>query len=284
MIYNDYPLWYKLPPVKFELIKHTFNREIMFGKPKWSKKAGNTVRMIRIHNVQHLDLWINQLNIMDNLRDVNLYYSLAKYKDGIPMGSLYLKNRDFGNWIEDHWKQMMGYDFLLDIDADDHETLKYAFHSAKNIKKFFDDCKVPYYLRFSGCGFHFLISHQFLPKLSFDPKEDINIYKYCKEIALKLYDKYSELIDTGIYDSRRVTKIPYSISLYEKQNYLCLPFLTHLEFEHFKLDNMKPTFFYGKLKNRGETLFNSDGNLNLLNEKLKIKTELLKSKEFVKEV
>ena len=176
------------------MIRYTYRRETMFITPKFSTREGRTTRMIRIHNVQHLDLWLHQLKIYKNIRDYNIFYSLARYKDGIPFGKLQLAERDFGNWNDEHWKQMESYDFLLDIDAGNHKEIDFAYYSAVKVKKFFDNLEVPYHLRFSGMGFHFLIPYYYFSglgmDLSFDPDSDHSIYNLYNSIANKLSKKF----------------------------------------------------------------------------------------------
>lgn len=268
----DYPYWYRIQEIKFHIRRYTYLRETMFIKPKFSMKPGMTTRMIKIHNVQHLDLWLRQLRVSNNERNYNLYYSLAHYKDGIPNGSLNLAERDFGNWREEHWKQMDAYDFLLDIDAGNHKEMDFAHYSAKEIKKLFDNFKVPYHLRFSGMGFHFVIPYEFFTDLflTFNPEDKKNIYNFFMGIAMKLHTDYSEMVDTGVYDSRRVTKIPYSLALFSNKSYVCFPFSNDNEFEEFVLEYAKPGFFFNRISDNGEHLFNSNGNVFKLLKELKL--------------
>lgn len=241
--------------------------------------------MIRIHNVQGIDVWFKVLKIHEFLRGYNVYYSLAKYKEGIPYSTLELAKRDFGNWTKEHWKEMVSYDFLLDIDAGNHNEIEFAVYSAKEIKKLFDKLEVPYHLRFSGRGFHFVIPYEFFPIDAdgltelhcFNPDSDYNIYNVYNKIAVELSKRYSEMIDTTIYDSRRVTKIPYSLALYNGRNYVCVSFDEDDCLDFFKLSNMTPVNQYHDVTsvNRwGEHLFNSDGKLFKLLKELGIKNAM----------
>lgn len=270
----DYPLWYKLAPVKFNIIKYTYRRETMFMKPKHSLRDGGTTRMIRIHNVQHLDVWLKNMYVFKFSREYGLYYSLARYFDGIPYGSLNLAKRDFGRWNEEHHTQIVGYDFLLDIDAGNHKEIDFAYLSAKKLKKFFDKNDVPYHLRFSGMGFHFIIPYKCFIKfnLSFYPDRDNNIYEMFMKIAMRLHKRFSEMIDLRIYDSRRVAKIPYSLALFSDGSYVCYPFKDSEDFDNFKLENMRPINFLNKVDNNPEYLFNGKGNVIKLLKELKLKT------------
>ncbi|KKK67686.1 hypothetical protein LCGC14_2951580, partial [marine sediment metagenome] len=184
-------------------------QEVMFIKQN-DGYGGGTTRMIRIHNVQGIDVWFKVLRIHEFQREYNLYYSLAKYKDGIPYSTLELAKRDFDNWIKEHWKEMVSYDFLLDIDAGNHHDIEFAYLTANTIRRYFNSFNVPYHLRFSGRGFHFVIPYKYfndnLAYIDFNPDADENVYKFFMHIAMKLHSLFSEMIDTSIYDSRRVVR------------------------------------------------------------------------------
>ncbi len=265
-----YPEWYQVSSVKFKIIKYTYRRETMFI----GESNGKAVRMLRIHNVQHLDTWLSQFYIFEHKRKYNLYYSLARYKDGIPYGSLNLAKRDFEDWKERHWKEMESYDCLIDIDAGNSKELNFAFYSAKAIRKLFNKCNVPYHVRFSGMGFHFLMPYKFFKEfnLSFDKEDENNVYDFHSNIAARLHQNYSEMIDTNIYDSRRVVKIPYSLALYGKDEYVCYPFDSDDEFNGFLLHQMTPlNKFHNVTSTRKEEhLFNPNGNVNKLLKELKL--------------
>lgn len=260
-----YPNWYRIAEVKFHMIRYTYKRETMLIPPKHSVSGGKTTRMIKIHNVQHLDLWLQSMHIADSKKDYNMYYSLAKYKDGIPHGSLNLSERDFGNWNEDHWKEMESYDFVIDVDAGNHKEIEFAYYSAVKVKKFFDELNVPYNLRFSGMGFHFLIPYNYFSDLkmdlSFDPDSEHSIYNLYNSIANKLHKKFSEMVDVTIYDSRRVIKIPYSLAMYSSGNFICMPFYSDEEFDKFYYKHYRPIDLFSKINRSPEKLFNINGNL-----------------------
>ena len=278
----DYPEWYKTPQVKFRMIQYTYNREVMFIKQS-DGYGGASTRMIRIHNVQGIDVWFKVLRIHEFQREYNMYYSLAKYRNGIPFSTLELSKRDFSDWTKNHWKEMVSYDFLLDIDAGNHHDIMFAHESALNVKKLFDRCEVPYHLRFSGRGFHFVIPYQYLMTCYeyfgnndddfFNPNSEKNIYNFFMHIAMELHSLSSEMIDTSIYDSRRVTKIPYSLALYDGRNYVCTSFDNDLQFIGFDLKNMKPHAKYHEVVSVNkwiEHLFNPKGNVFKLLKELKI--------------
>lgn len=263
--------WYKSPSIKFEMIKFLYNREMaVIDKSDESGKV--TIRMLKCHNVPHFE-FINDyiLKMEGNNRLFNFYYSLAKYNNGIPNQDWRLQERNNAEWTKHHWEQMQSYDFLLDIDAGGFEELDYAYESTVEIKEFFDDKNIPYHLRFSGCGYHFIIPYKYLPQgLSFNPFEgNDNIYKYCARLGKFFYEDFSEMVDHKIYDSRRICKIPYSLSIYPKDDtaMLCFPLINDEQIR--MLNNNYGLLDYQNLtaginKKRGDYLFNTEGNKNLM--------------------
>ncbi|HUV85300.1 MAG TPA: hypothetical protein VMV86_06280 [Methanosarcinales archaeon] len=251
--------WYKLPAVKFEIIKFLKNREMCIINKEVSAK---TVRMLKCHSVQHFDFINNTMIKVEEQNTLyNYYYSLARYIRGIPDQSPNLKERDNSKWTAEHHFEMEAYDLLIDIDGE-FEYMDSAFDSAKEIKAFFDKCNMPYELRFSGCGFHFIVPYELIGVgFSLNPKDENNVYNLYYKIARFLFDNYSEMVDFSIYDSRRITKIPYSIAIYNEGNFMCYPFISELDFNEFNLDRMRISNIDKNLiRGRGVKLFNSQGN------------------------
>jgi len=266
--------WYNNPAVKFEMIRYTYNREVAFIVPYWlpEKYQKRSTRMFKIHSVQHLDFHYNISNMFKHKIPYNLYYSLAKYKTGIPNQEFYRYSvRDNKYWNDNNHKHIVEYDFLIDIDVKKSEDIMYAYDTAKSIIDLFDRTNTPYELRYSGMGFHIIIPHKYLPQnKGFIPKSKNSIYKFCQNIALELQKAYSEIIDIKIYDSRRVCKIPYSLSLYENNIYVCVPFKELRHFKKFDINNFTPDIWFRKVKKRGNYIFNNDGNILKLLEYLKL--------------
>lgn len=270
LIYN----WYKNPAVKFELIKFLFNREFALLVPKHIEDLDikkRSVRTLKCHSVQHLDFNLNATKMFIKNTPYNFYYSIAKYEFGIPNQNLNFIDRDNSDWIKNHYKFIKSYDYFIDIDSGDFNDLKYAYYSTKNIKKMFDKLNVPYELRFSGMGFHFIIPYQFLPQnLSFNSAEDNNLYKFLFNLSTKISIEKSEMVDVNIYDNRRICKIPYSISLYENDGFVCTPFLNNEQFNKFGDDIYKSLYelradnYLYNINGRGTYLFNPTGNLSKL--------------------
>jgi len=183
---------------------------------------------MRCHNVQGFQFWIRFVRMFqEKERNYNLYYSMAEFKDGVPFRNTKGGNlkEDFTEWNARCRKEITSYDMLIDIDAGNFDEVDYALETTVSLKKMFDSFAVPYYLRFSGMGFHFVIPYGFFSHLglSFDPNHDANIYSYMRSISKGLNEVYSEMIDYTIYDSRRISKLPYSLSIYADRVMVCSP-------------------------------------------------------------
>jgi len=232
--------------IKYKIRTYTYRREAAIKE----YNSDLMRRMLRIHNTKHLDFFLHSKYINWYLQKWNLYYSMAIYKDGIPKVPFGKFKRDFGNWKHDHWKDMEGYDYLIDIDADSHKDITKAQRSALIVAKRFQDTNVPFDIRFSGCGFHIIVpySHFKKGKYSFDPTSDRSIYKIYSLIGKKLNEELSYMIDFSLNDSRRLCKIPYSLALYSRDHiYVCTP-LTVKELKKFTLDYVKPKAVLERLK------------------------------------
>lgn len=225
---NEPMKWYLIPDVQFKIIKSLFNREFAMVAPSYIKNPKND-RNMRVHNVQGFSFMLKCHDVHKMDKIYNFYYSVAKYKHGIPY-------RDFSKPIDDQkkanekWKnkaanEIISYDYVIDIDADNN-ILK-AHEVAKKIVKSFQFKNMAFDVRFTGDGFH-IISH---PDTSFK-KEHIEKYK---KQAIKLSIKHG-MVDTVIYSARQLIKLPYSISFYEDKKYLCKP-LSMEEFINFKIED-----------------------------------------------
>ena len=258
--------WYFNPEVKFEIIRYLKNREFATLVPKaFGSMDERSTRYYRVHNVQSLDycLWRRNKTIERNT-PYNCYMSLNRYVNGLPITPQDNEERKKvkDNWLQNHHKEIEASDMLIDIDAPNHAFINESFEDAKKVKELLDKFNVPYYLNFSGCGFHFIIPYLFFKttKHHFKPFDEGNIWDLYADIDKKLYDTISEMIDYGRNQSRKLCKVPYSLSLYKDNAYCCFPFVSEEEFNNFKLEMAKPVFWLGRIRGRGNHLFHSKGN------------------------
>lgn len=231
---------------QYAMIPYLKDRELSI-LPAKNKQASQGLRRrnIRCHNIQSFQFWLNYFRLFESPEKfTNFYYSMGKYREGVPY--LYDKGKldkdKSETWKDNAHESLVSYDMLIDIDAGDFSEMEYAVESSKAIKSFFDLKNIPYLLRFSGMGFHFVIPYNYFPSaLSLNPFKEPNIYQYMKLKAKILYDKYSEMVDYSIYDSRRIAKIPYSLSIYEEGTYMCCPVnnLETFNYENYNLAKFK---------------------------------------------
>ena len=258
--------------VKFKIIKYLYNRELALLTPSWVKypfMKKKSIRNLRVHNTQFLDstLTVTRLLCPGYRTFINFYYSLAVFGDGIPFKDLKIFTRDTKLWNKKANARIISYDFLLDIDAGSHEDWDFCKYSAEIIKKVYDALKVPYSLRFSGKGWHFVTPYKYLPQYySMNPLDRNNIYSFLLKIARFFYNHHSQMVDLKIYDSRRVIKIPYTLAIYEDEDYICTPMASHKMFEEFKLDDYRAGNILINIREAPvDYIFNSTGNfMNLV--------------------
>ena len=263
--------YYRLD-VQYEIVKQLKNRESAILIPSWETNPNikkKSVRNLKIHSVQYFQIAIKKLNYITSqvLELFNLYNSVGVYRTGVPFTELYLGDRDCSDWNKNHHKEMVAYDFFLDIDAGSHGDIGHALKSCVMICDYLTVLDCPFSVRFSGKGFHLIIPHQYFDKQfnDFDPVSDNSIYKLYVKIAKYLSDKFSEMIDLSIYDSRRVCKVAYSLSHYVQKTYVCWSFNNLNELETFELENYNLINMIDKnIRDRGINIFNKDGDTKKL--------------------
>lgn len=234
---QQFNTWYSNQKVLHKIIQHTQNRELCLLEPKHLlHNPARNIRTLRAHNTQAIQfILFKMLKCHERETIYNLYYSTATYTEGVPYSNPNLAERNMAEWKENYWKQISSVDFFLDIDAPSHDKVKYAREDAIQISR---ELKMKHEIRFTGCGFHILV-----PKMSlvlgnqnFEPLKDGNVWQEMTQIAEQFEDTYTELIDTNLNDSRRVIKIPYSLSFYPKNTYVCSP-LSFQELKDFEAED-----------------------------------------------
>jgi len=283
----NYLAWYFAPQIKFKMLPYLRDREFALMTPKNFPNPQATTRLLRTHTVQSFDFYYDVTGMKSNKHFYNFFSSVAKYKYGLPKVPYKKEPRqEFKeDWNKTHWKQMVSYDFFLDIDGTP-DVFDFTKQSAIDVKQFFDNHGIPHQLRFSGKGFHFVIPYNyFVDHLpvgwgSFDPDSHESIYKFFGRLARYIHDFISEMVDSQIYDARRVIKIPYSLALYEHGYFVCLPISSFEELQTFQYTDAEYTkFSHDRIRyHKGDVLFNESGNVKYLIEEV-IKKKYIKGVE-----
>lgn len=181
---------------------------------------------------------------------LNTYYSLAAYQRGIPINDEYFFTIPKSKWKSEHWKEMTAYDFVVDIDCKDmHEAKTIGYESALMVHDWLVKRGFDVQIRFSGKGFHLVVTFEQFQKRagftfhsSFDPDSEESIYSHYQHLASEMHDSLTEWIDLGIYDSRRVIKLPFTLSFYKEETgvrpVVAYPFSSIKEFKYFNFDNL----------------------------------------------
>lgn len=261
-----YRKWYFNLSAQYNIFEQCKKREVML---KCINKPYRTTRFLKFVNVQSIQYYQHDI-IHDDV--FNYYHTLATYKNGVPYD---LKTINaFGKaarkeaqqvWRKTHTDHVVSFDYLIDIDAGGDQDIMWSFESAKMIKALFDTCEVPYSLRFSGMGFHFVIPNHVLVNGNID-----DTIKEYGEICRYLHNEISEMVDLNVVDSMRVVKAAYSLSCYEDGIMrVCFPFNSDEEFYNFSIGMSDPDFWHGKLYKRGIHIFNVEGNTVLLLKKIR---------------
>ena len=270
MKWESYYKWYYQPAIKFCLLPWVKNREFALLTPPEMGHTERSTRYLKIGNVQSFDFLYKVTGMIDHHSYYNFYSSVARYYSGLPNVPYRREERESfkPHWINNHWKEINGYDLFIDIDGS-FEDWAETINSTKLVINFLDQHEIPYYLKYSGKGFHFICPYSALrltiPEYyrSFNPADEHNIYALFGMIARWMYNNVTELVDTGIYDSRRISKLPYTWAIYNHEEaYLChllsdsqkekISTFDYREF-HFDINHHK----FLDWKNHKPTLFNS---------------------------
>jgi len=246
-----------------------FDRECMMMIPKqYTEKGQRSVfRCLNIFKAEGIMFALNKMVEYKEIgKPVNVYASLARYESMPKMSPvMQFRRSDEEKFKEEHYHHMKSYDLLIDVDASNAQDMKFAKISANNIIKLLDRFSIPYYLRFSGLGYHFIIPYEVFKQFSksFDPhlENEENIYSFYNRIVQAIHDDCSEMVDLGLHDSRRVAKVPYSLVHYPDGIFVCWPFKTKQEFmertrDDFRLSTSMSFRAEQKIYRRGEILFN----------------------------
>lgn len=229
--------WYSNDAILFELVKNLVHRETAFIRQPIENEKGVAIRCIKANALVYLSKNFERFKFLST--PCNLYASLAKYPN-MPMFSFNMKTR--GEQREkfniDYMSMMVSYDLLIDIDNTD---MKIAYAHTYKVKKILDDYKVSYTAIYSGSkGFHLRVYYEDFPQWIKDlsKPELIDLLKRLGE-NIRFINNISSL-DIGIFDSRRIAKVPYSIVY---PYYLVALPLSDDQFNNFKIEMVSPVYW-----------------------------------------
>ena len=137
--------YYENTFVKFEIVKCLKNRELSILSPSIEIKK-HPIRYLLAFNLDYLEKHFKRFDFYKNLS--NLYHSVALLKPIVPVFSYDLKKRKddeaYKEFNKDYDKFVEGYNLFIDIDAD--WDWKKALKDTLEVKKIFDEYKLPYYV------------------------------------------------------------------------------------------------------------------------------------------
>lgn len=218
---------YEDPEVQSQMLYYTKNREVAVLAPSWTHKDEefqNGQRNFRVDE-PYVIRKIHRFKTKNSDVPMQWYYSLAHYSTGLPFKNFLIPKEQKTHWVINHWKQIISYDFCIDVDAPSFNFKEQAFKDAQRIAYDLSEWASYIEIRDSGKGYHIIVPYRCFTKAlkscSFDPYKENNIYSELKKIALYYYRIFSEMVDTSIYDSRRIVKIPGTLAIYEDRIVEC---------------------------------------------------------------
>jgi hypothetical protein len=263
IILSDKKIWYGRIFVLMEIVKSLRNRELSFIAKK-DDVGIRRIRYLMAHSIDFLKKHLEAIRFENSL--ANMYQSVAVLKD-IPVFSYNFRKRtEEANYIkfnEEYEDHVTGYDLFLDFDG--KENFKECHREAQEMKKIFDEYKIPYWLMNSSSnGFHFHIPAEYMPQKKIR-ETLINLNNVLKNIKA-IYDLKS--LDETVVDMKRICKVPYS---FVRDGTVCLP-LDDIQFKSFRVENVKSNTVLRNIiiKNRGLLLRKH----NLSEEELKKNTKI----------
>lgn len=265
------------PDVELQQIANARLREFAFLPSIVDKGVNHQSVAVRFATIKyHKDyiFWLTRgVAIPEKEAYTNFYMSIARYTHGLPSIG-WGENRKFQReeWRKNCSKQIIEYDFLIDVDCIDHYDVKNGVRDVLIILEYIKVNKgwKNVYVGFSGMGFHILVpmeevteNRNFIPH-NIDADKDAvkgrekNIYDIYREIAQEFHDSCSERIDLNIYDYMRLMKAPYSVACYNGNAYVAHAFKDIKEIEDFSLSyfdifnyHAYPYNLFWKLKHTG---------------------------------
>jgi len=207
-------------------------REIVIMRMIRDKKI--VLRSLKIFKPEHLIFWIERLNLKNTLFDI--YHSVASVKIPFPISPDLHKLKETREYLNIHWNQILtGFDLFVDFDIETNEdrpkAKEYALMLAIELKK---QGYTQTEVWDTSRGFHLWDRGKweplFIKNLIMDTCLELGIPMSMpiKEINGKRYKargkKWIEMkgdeeipiaskpwVDCGIYDIRRIKKVPFSL-------------------------------------------------------------------------
>lgn len=251
--------------VRFEILKQLRGKE--FACLDKIEHKGN-IRYMNALNYDYLLLYFAKLRLVT--RNLTFYHSVANLKN-LPRINFNLKTRmkedDYINFDKNFEQNMTGFDFFLDFDC--KENFEIGYKEVKEFKSVLEELQVPYYiLNSSARGFHIVIPTEFFNEENIP--ENVKLFNKIGNNIKIIYG--FESLDTSIWDSHRLKKLPYS---YVEDGTIALP-LNDDQFNNYSIEKVKCKNVLKNviLKNRGLLL----RHYGLTKEQLKINTQ-----KFIKE-
>lgn len=257
-----YSQWYSCLDAVYAMFPYLQGREGCLLDPTRQYYA---MRYLRFWNAQSIQY--HRLN-SGRGKVYNYYASLARIP-ALPFTfEASGRSRAVEEWKKNYLSLIKGYDFLIDIDVKSDETLEWGVASAETLRSLLNSCSCPYRMRFSGRGFHFIIPYEALP-----PSNNFLEYMKFYDLFLKrLKAEVSCMIDSGIADTRRVCKVPYSLAFYSSGDVrVCFP-LSSKELGSFSAELAAPGRWLEnrKLFKREDILYNKMGSAEKVLEVLEV--------------
>ena len=243
----DGKAYYSHIEVMFEMVKCMRGKEVCFLSKDYK------FRNIKAHNIAFL--FSNMRAFSFDQREYNIYISCMDFFD-MPAFSFNseVRREQSTDFIKNFKNYSSGFDLFIDIEGGEN-----FLEEAKKLKALFDGYKVPYYVKNSGNGFHFVIPSIYFKSYLPNHLERKDVFSRFATTVKKLLDL--KLLDTTVYDNRRVYKCPYSFDF--NTGRVCLP-LSDEEFNNFSFEMVTPeAVLHFGVKNRGLLLRNENGSKNI---------------------
>jgi hypothetical protein len=243
---DPYVEYYNNQEVLFEMVK------LMRGKEVCFLSEDLTFRNIKAHNIIFLK---SNFHAFDFYKwRYNIYISCADYNNAPAFSyNPVERKKAYADFTLNINNYLAGYDYFIDL-----EKGEASYREAGLIKQFFDYCQVPYKVRCSGSGFHFIIPSiyftDYFTKKGIARDKRKETFKEMSSQLKKIL--HLTLIDMSVYDLRRVYKVPYSLD--HKTGNVILP-LTSKEFDNFTPDYIKPATVLARgIRDRGDIIINEE--------------------------